>query len=554
MATDSRSPAVMHAPRTVGSLVAACLAQQGVRTVFGIPGTHNLEIYRGLQQEGIDHILVRHEQGGTYAATGFAWASGRPGVVIATTGPGVTNCITGLANAQADSIPLLVISPGAPRHQERRELGFLHEAKDQRAGLANFVQHSFRAETPEAVVEAVQQVFHSYRTARPRAAHIEIPFDLLLESTCAEAPTPWPSVMPFPAMADLEAAAELIAGARRPLIVAGGGATGASRELTALVESCGLPIVTTVHGKGVVDENHQLSAGALAGGHGGFDPVAKADVILAVGTELKNAEVNAESAIVRIDIDQEQLNRHHSSTVPLLGDAGAVVGALGALLSGREVRDFAAWSEQVFAAAKAGRASASKTWRLLHQAVLQGSSAAGYDRPLLTGDSSQVSWIGTVQSALLAGPRQFVTTDGYATLGFSLPAALGAKIADPLSGVVALLGDGALMFTIQELATAAELELGFPVVVVDNGGYAEIRENMIDAGIAPMAVDLKAPNYSQLAAGFGVLATSASTPEELKVAVTEAHLRKVPTIIRVQQEDLDKSNWRSHEAAGEVQK
>lgn len=534
----------VRARTSIGGLVAACLRRHGVDLVFGIPGTHNLEIYRGLREQGIRHVLVRHEQGGTYAATGYARASGRPGVVVATTGPGVTNCITGLANAYADSVPLLVISPGAPLGAERRELGFLHESKDQRGGIDHFAAASIRAESAEAIVEAMQRVFSSFRTGRPRSMHIEVPLDLLAQEVEIDVPVPWAAHRPESSRDALELAAIALTQGQRPLIVAGGGAVDAGRELTELAGIANIPVVTTVQGKGAIDEEHLLAAGALTGGHAAFTPLAEADVVLAVGTELAHASLNVDATLIRVDIDPGQLHKHHAATIPLLGDAAHALGALAAhepLASGRAS---ASWSEHVLEAARLMRAEASVQWGALHRAILDGAADAGPGEVVLTGDSSRVSWVGTVRAAPLPAPRRFLTTAGYSTLGYALPAALGAKLALPEAHVIAVLGDGALMFTVQELATASELGVGLPVVVVDNRGYAEIRQNMVDAGVTPFGVDLTPPDYAQLAGAFGCSAAFPTVPQELRHEVRAALDRAHPTIITVRQEHLDLEAWR----------
>lgn len=530
---------------SLGSFVAACLRANGVDLVFGIPGTHNLEIYRGLARHGIRHVLTRHEQGATYAADGYARATGRAGVVIATSGPGATNCITGLANAYADSVPLLVISPGVPRGHERRDSGHLHEVKDQRAGMAGFVRDSIRAESREAIEEAIHGAFVAFAGRRPRSMHIEIPTDVLSLAAPAAPTVRWPAGQPEPSAADTARAVEALASARRPLIVAGGGAVDAGASLSALVEATGIPVVTTVRGKGALDERHPLAAGALAGGSSAFAPIADADVVLAIGTELRHAALADGAELLRVDIEQAQLSKHHRATVPLLGDADAVLrGLLAQPALGRVATD-AGWQQHVREAARQWRATAVADWALLHSAVLSGAAEASAPDVILTGDSSRVSWLGTVRTAVLRGPRRFLTTDAFATLGFALPAAIGAKLARPDAAVIALVGDGALMFTVQELATASEQRLPLPIVVVDDHGYGEIRQNMADADMEPYAVDLTPPDYVQLAGAFHCGYANASTPDALRSAVATALQLDRPTIIHVRQADLDAAAWRA---------
>ncbi|WP_308798077.1 thiamine pyrophosphate-binding protein [Agromyces silvae] len=529
---------------SLGEFAVACLVANGVDTVFGIPGTHNIELYRGVRRHGVRHVLTRHEQGATYGADGYARATGRPGVVIATSGPGATNCITGIANAYADSVPLLVISPGAPQGQERRDLGFLHEAKDQRAGIDRFAAASIRVESKPALAEAIHQAFLSWRTGRARPVHIEIPTDLIGERSPVTPTTRWEGTPAVAPEASVDAAVDALARARRPMVVAGGGAVDAGAELTVFAELTGVPVVTTLQGKGVVDETHPLSLGARAGDSFGFAVLAEADLVLALGTELKHANIAPTATLVRIDIDAAQLHKHRRAELPVLGDVAHALRAMTA--HPRLPRDTVSpgWVATVRDASDAGAAPAMATWSVLHAAVIEGARGAGDGPVVLTGDSSQISWLGTVQTAVLEGPRRFLTTDGYATLGYSLPAAIGATLAVPEARVVALLGDGAFMFSVQELATASELGIGLPVVVFDNGGYAEIETNMRDADLEPFAVALTPPDYDALARAFHCGYIEANRPDDLASAVREAFGAGRPTIIRITANDFAAESWR----------
>lgn len=529
---------------TIGSFAATCLAENGVDTVFGIPGTHNIEIYRGLQRRNIRHILTRHEQGATYAADGYARASGQPGVVIATSGPGITNCITGIANAYADSVPLLVLSPGPRRGEERRNLGFLHEAKDQRSGIDCFAEESIRAESQRSLEEAIHGAFLRFRTGRPRPIHIEIPTDLLEEESTGAPEAAWNAGIPSPDSAAITAVAAAIRTAERPLILVGGGSANYGDILSSLVDLTGIPVVTTVQGKGTVSERHPRSVGALAGGSSGFQSLQRADFVLAFGTELKNAGLGADVRVARFDIDAGQLHKNHRSDFPVLGDVGLSAAALLAELANSPPTMSATWLREVLRDGKSTRAGAQEVWAVLHDAVTNAARGTSEKPVILTGDSSQISWQGTVQSAVLERPRSFLTTDGYATLGYGLPAAIGAKLARPEASVVSLLGDGALMFSVQELATAAEQRLALPIVVFDNGGYAEIEQNMRDAGVAPFAVALTPPKYAALATALNCRFSATETPAGLEKAVREALTADRPTLIRIAAEDFNTPVWR----------
>lgn len=527
---------------STGTVLVEALEAHGVRVVFGIPGTHNLELYRGLTRSGITHVAPRHEQGGGYAADGYARAGGRPGVVVTTSGPGLTNVLTAAATAYADSVPMLVLSPGVPRGRERADDGWLHEMKDQHAAADAVFDRSIRCGSPEAAVAALADTFARWRVERPRPVHLEIPLDVL-EADCA-APV---EVRPAPAVpgppADLVArVAALLAEAQRPAILAGGGSVDAAGGLRQVAEALGAPVVTTAAGKGVLDERHPLAVGAFGGYDAAIELLAGADVLLVVGSEVGDAEFGRgrlvpAGHVVRVDLSPAQLHKNIRADVPVLGAAAATLDALAALLGG----DRAGGGDRVRGDGP-GRAAAARGGCLA-----AAEAAGGHWRPIqdrlaeqlpedtvLVGDSSQVSYLGSSPFYRMARPRQFLSPVGFSTLGYAVPAAIGAKLADPSRPVVALLGDGAFTFSPQELLTAAELRLPIPVVVVDNGGYGEIRENMRDRSIPALGVDLPRPDFPLLARALGCAGATAGSAEEVAALAAKALTADRPTVINLE--------------------
>ncbi len=525
----------MAEPVTGGAAVVDALAALGVRDVFGIPGTHNLEIYRYLPDSGIRHVVTRHEQGAGYAADGYARVSGQPGVLVTTSGPGITNAITALATAYADSVPLLAVSPGPPRGQERADVGWLHEVKDQQAALDAVTARSIRVESADEVPETLAEVFEGFAGTRPRSVHLEVPVDVL-EGEWVRRPLP-PGRQPEQSGAlhpDGERIAELLTVASHPLLVAGGGARGASDEIRALAEQ-GVPVLTTVNGKGVLDETHPASLGAsirLTAAHRAMND---ADLLLVVGSELGDSDLwggtvrpgtPGERTVVRVDIDPAQLHKNVSADFAVLGDAAVVLAAvLNALRAER------APARTVDPAARkaidAEAASDGGPWAAI-QAALRDALPSD---TVVAGDSSQVTYFGTVHHWPFTPRNRLLYPTGYATLGYGLPAAIGAKVADPSRPVVALVGDGAAMFSIQELATAAEQRLPIPVIVVDNGGYAEIREQMKDRGIEPQAVDLARVDLPAMARAMGASGFRADRVDDLGWLAGAALGADGPTLI-----------------------
>ena len=524
----------MVEPVTGGAAVVDALVAHGVRDVFGIPGTHNLEIYRYLPDSGIRHVVTRHEQGAGYAADGYARVTGRPGVLVTTSGPGITNAITALATAYADSVPLLAVSPGPPRGQERADVGWLHEVKDQQAALDAVTARSIRVESADEVPETVAEVFEGFAATRPRPVHLEVPVDVL-EGEWVRRPVPV-GRQPEQSGAlhpDGERIAEAAGRSSHPLLVAGGGARGATDEIRALAEH-GVPVLTTVNGKGVLDETHPSALGAsvrLASAHRAMNDT---DLLLVVGSELGDSDLwggtvrpgrPGERTVVRVDIDPAQLHKNVSADLAVLGDAavvlGAVLDALRAERSPARTVDPATRSAiDADAAADAG------PWAAIQDAAGGAARRHRGRRRQLAGDLLR----DRAPLAVHARNRLLYPT-GYATLGYGLPAAIGAKVADPSRPVIALVGDGAAMFSIQELATAAEQRLAIPVIVVDNGGYAEIRDQMTDRGIEPQAVDLARVDLPAVARAMGASGVRADSVDDLGRLASAALAADGPTLI-----------------------
>jgi acetolactate synthase-1/2/3 large subunit len=512
---------------TTGRAVLETVRAYGVTAVFGIPGTHNLELYRPLSDLGMRAVTNRHEQGSGYGADGWAQQTGLPGVVITTSGPGLQNAMSAIGTAFCESRPLLVISPGVPLGAEFRDVGTLHETKDATAMVGAIAEWSRRVTTATDAVDALHDAFALFRSGRPRPVHIEIPLDVLEAPAgvpaAARAARPAPAPQRGDAVAVAEAAAVLWA-AQRPVIVAGGGATRAGGAITALAERLGAPVLTTLNGKATVDERHPLSLGSNLRLASARRVAEDADVLLVLGSKLGEAELwapalAARGSVVRVDISAAQLHKNLEATIGIVGDCGAVADDLLHALPdvARPAPDLG----------DARAAIARETAEIAPAAVALAEviAAALPDDAVIAGDSSQIVYLALANVLRQSRPHSLLYTPTYATLGYGLPAAIGARVAQPASGgrpVVAVVGDGALMFCINELATAVEQRLDLTVVCVDNGGYAEIKQNEVDRGIRPIGVDLVQPDWVALANAFGATGRRASTPEEIERALADA--------------------------------
>jgi thiamine pyrophosphate-dependent acetolactate synthase large subunit-like protein len=522
---------------TGGAAVIDSLVAHGVRDVFGIPGTHNLELYRYLPASGIRHMVTRHEQAAGYAADGYARVSGRPGVLITTSGPGITNAVTALATSYADSVPTLAVSPGVPRGKVGADIGWLHEVKNQQAVLDAVCGRSIRVEDADEIPEVVATVFEGFASGRPRPVHLEVPVDVL-EGEWIRRPASRRSVpRPVrPGHAAIETIAVTVAGATRPVVLAGGGARRAAGEIRALAEY-GIPVLTTVNGKGVLDERHPAALGAAIRLKAARQVANEADVLLIVGSEVGDADlwggvlkpgVAGERTVIRIDIDPAQMHKNVQADLAVIGDASAVLSEVLEVLrdkgfAPRPVEPLRAYRRAI--AAEAERDAG--PWGPIQRAL----AAALPTDTVVAGDSSQVTYYGTVHHWPFTPANRLLYPTGYATLGYGLPAAIGAKVAAPTRPVIGLFGDGAAMFSIQELITATEHRLALPVVVVDNGGYGEIRDQMVARGITPQAVDLYRPDIPALARAIGAHGLVATTADDIASMASRALTADSPTVI-----------------------
>ncbi|MFJ8856207.1 5-guanidino-2-oxopentanoate decarboxylase [Streptomyces sp. NPDC102437] len=522
---------------TGGEALVRALAAHGVTRAFGIPGTHNLEIYRHLAAYRIDHLNPRHEQGAGYAADAYARVCGQPGVAITTTGPALLNIAAAVGQAYSDSVPLLVVSPGMPLRHPRQSTGLLHEMRSQTEALRGVAAVSHRVSSAEEIGVAVARAFTLFRTRRPRPVHIEIPLDLL---TAVEPAGPVRTAPPSSlATADpdtLAAAGEALRSAARPAIVLGGGARTAAAECLWLAEELGAPVVTTANGKGIVAETHPLSLGVSLHSRAVRHWLAERDLVLAVGTELAESDLweplpALGGTLVRADIDAAQMYAGPPAAIPLVGDARHTLRALlAALPPAAGARPGAHRAVAALREARNAETRSEDTPLLPYLAAIRSVLPAD---TVLTSDSAQCCYYGAIPHLPVAPEGRYLHPTGFGTLGYALPAAIGAKTADPTRPVVALSGDGGLQFSVQELATAVQLRLPLPVVVFDNGGYGEIRDEMVSRGDRPTAVDLPPVDLPALARAYGGHGVRADSPDVLAEALHHALNTPGPTLIAV---------------------
>lgn len=529
--------ATKGATQTCGEALIALLERYGVDTVFGIPGVHTLALYRGLAKSGIRHVLVRHEQGASFAADGYARASGKPGVCCVITGPGVTNAATGIGQAYSDSVPVLMLSSVNETWSLARGTGRLHEMRDQRALTASITGFSATASTPDQVPGLLARAFSAFANERPRPVHIEIPLDVLEEAVGDDWPLRPDTGARGADPALLDRAMDLLTSAERPLIILGGGAQGSEAEVRRLAEALQAPVLTTVAGKGVLPESHPLSGGSSLSMPVGRDLAGEADCVLILGSELAETDLWAERVelkgrVIRVDLDPDRLNDSYAAEVAILAHVRPCTAALAEAASAAPRLASAGWGDEAVTRLRKAVAAAASPLTRRHNEVLTRLRAALPENGMVLTDMTQMAYSGNVTFPV-DRPRSWVHPQGYGTLGYALPAAVGAKIASPDRPVVAIVGDHGFLYTVQELATAVEERLPLLILLWNNEGLGQIRDDMIQRGFQQIGVSPRNPDFQALARGFGARAEKAESLEALPGLITEALGHNGPFLLEI---------------------
>ena len=524
---------------TCGQATVALLEDYGIDTAFGIPGVHTIEFYRGLGERRLRHVLTRHEQGAGFMADGYARTTGRPAACLLITGPGVTNAATPIAQAYSDSQPMVVVSS----HNLRREIGKgwgpFHEVPNQNRITEQMTAFTGTAMTPDDVPELMAQAWTVMMSGRPRPVHIEIPRDVLAEPVSERWQAATTVARPGANRALLQQAVAMLASATRPVILAGGGVSDAAEAVRKLADLLGAPVATSFAGKGIYPEDEPLALGATLCLAPVRDFIAKADVVLAVGTELSNVDASNQrltfgGKLIRIDIDPRKMNDFYPADIAITADAGSALDDL-----------IQAFSDEP-ASTRADRATTVSEVRALrseaesfggsrapeHRAVMETLGASLPDDTIFVGDMTQLAYTANVTFDR-RHPRTWLHPAAYATLGFALPAAIGASLGRPGAPVLSIAGDCGFQFTCQEMGVAAELKLPIIQILWNNQALGEIRDAMAGDDIEPVEITGLNPDFLGLARAYHWYAARVESLDGLAQCVVAAASRQGPTLIEV---------------------
>ena len=517
--------------RPLGAQISHMLKSRDVDTIFGIPGVHNQEMYRGIEEAGITHVLARHEQGAGFMADGYARATGKPGVAYVITGPGLCNIMTPMGQAYSDSVPLLVIS--SCLDEIAATSGQLHQMLDQRAAAATVCEWSLEARDAGAAYQLIDRAFTEFACARPRPRHIQVPIHALEGNADSAAAQPALSAkIPVDAAAVAHLADKLNA-ARKPLFVFGGGARSGVRDWRKVVEASQAAVFTTYAGRGIILADYPLSFGAYLGRPESEAVIADADLVIAVGTELSEIDLWRDhlgqvAPLVRIDIDPANFRNLKGADMGVLADASQIAKEL----STAELRASGGWKAADVAAAR-------KLWKAEVDAerpgivpICDALAAALPDDTMYYSDMTQFAYVAK-EVWPMTRPGMWHHPFGFGTLGYALPAAIGGAVARKGGPTVCIAGDYGFQYSVQELGAAVELGLPLPILLWDNAKLKEIEDSMVRSQIAPNAVVAHNPDFCALAEAYGAYSERPATLEQLTEATLAAFNADRPTLIHM---------------------
>lgn len=506
-------------------IMVKCLEAEGVKVVFGYPGAAICPFYDKIYDSGIKHVLVREEQNAAHAASGYARCSGRPGVCVATSGPGATNLITGIATAYIDSIPMIAITGQVKTDLLGRDV---FQEADITGACEPFVKHSYLVNKTEDLPRVFKEAFHIASTGRQGPVLIDIPQDIQ-ENTIEEFVYPdsvniigyKPNTKGH--AVQVKRAVEAIKNSKRPLIVAGGGvlSSGVKLKLQAFVDKTGIPLISTMMGIGVMPSDHELYLGML-GTHGtaiANRALHEADLVIVCGARLGDRAVAApnqmseKNTVIHIDIDPAEIGKNVKTEIPIVGDMRNVMNKLN-----DEIGDFVVpeqWSETVKSYQKNMKAEPQRFEGFVEpRSLVRNLSAMFHSKAILVADVGQ-NQIWCANNFRIRQGR-FLTTGGMGTMGYSIPAAVGAKFARPTRDVIVICGDGSFQMSLNELATIAGNNLNIKIIIMRNSRLGMVRElqDKLYEGRHSATILQGDPDFLKIADAYGIDHAEANSNEE----------------------------------------
>jgi len=517
------------------------LEGEGVEIAFGIPGGAILPAYDPLIDSKIRHVLCRHEQGAGHAAEGYAWATGKVGVAMATSGPGGCNLVTALADAKMDSVPIVAITGQVPTPVVGNDA---FQEADITGITMPITKHNFLVKDANELVETIRAAFHIARTGRPGPVLVDIPKDVQLQ----EITWRWPEEVDLPGykpttkgnLKQVREAVKLIMASERPVLYVGGGVikADAAKELYRLAVDGRLPVVTTLMARGAFPDDHELALG-MPGMHGNYAAVTamqKADLLVALGARFDDRVTGQLSSfaphakVIHVDIDPAEIGKNRAADVPIVGDAKDVIVKLHAELKRRQdeaggVPDRSAWLATLerWKREYPLRYEQPSDGPIKPQFAIQRLYEHAKDAIVVSGVGQHQMWAS--QFWRFSEPRTWINSGGLGTMGFAVPAALGAAAGRPDRRVIAIDGDGCFQMTAQELATSTTEKIPFITAIINNAHLGMVRqwqELFYEERYSQVYLSHDVPDYAKLAEAYGCVGLRAEHPEEVDAVIEKA--------------------------------
>ncbi|MGQ9632242.1 MAG: thiamine pyrophosphate-binding protein [bacterium] len=524
---------------TGGEAVVRTLKSQGVRAVFGMPGVHTLPIYDALNDHPeIQHVVVRHEQSAVFMADAYTRVTGEIAAAILITGPGAASAMAAVQEAYGSSSPVLLITSQIESHLIGKGKGTLHEVEDQLGLFRSVTLWNRRTMSVAEIPQAIGDAIKSMMTGRPRPIQIEIPTDILWEEGDADIPPPEEHKRPGGDPRRIEEASQILESAKFPILYAGGGLmrSGATEEFQKLAEALQAPVLTSIKGKGAIPEDHPLSLGNWGVEEAVAKLLGECDVALAVGTRFGNRSTNQWNLklprnLIQIDIDPGEIGKNYPASLDIVGDAKSILREILNRIGKRSKRSEHPRAEKI----KATREEVLRGLRSRYpkeMGILEDIRGVLARDAILSNDSTIASYW-TRRHFPVYSPRTFLWAMGSGTIGFGLPAALGAKIAHPERQAIAICGDGGFLFSCQELATAMKYKLGVPILLFNDGGFGIIKRAQQRRFGRTTDTDLTNPDFVKFAEAFGARGVRLKNLSDLRNALENALARECPTILEI---------------------
>lgn len=518
------------------------LQANGVDTVFGLPGGQLNDFFDAMQRAGekIQYVGSRHEQGAAYMAFGYAKSTGKVGVYTVVPGPGVLNTAGAMCSAYANSSPVLCVTGQIPSHAIGKGVGELHELPDQLSTLRSMTKWSERISHPNEVAQKVHDAFRELKSGRPRPVALEMPPDIMAQTTRVEIGRVYDEADAQVFDEDLvKQAAKALAAAKKPMIVVGGGAQHASEEVLHLAEIAQAPVVSFRNGRGVVSDAHYLGQNFASG----YELWKDTDCVIGIGSRmqpyLQEWGIDDEMTLIRIDWDPTEINRIVKADIGICGDAKTITGALADELAKTAGKRDSREEELSALKAKVAQTLLSVQPQMSYLEVIR---QVLPENGILVDEITQVgfaSWNGFP----VYNPRSLITCGYQGTLGYGYATALGVKVGNPDKPVVAIAGDGGFMFNVQELATAAQYGIELPVIVFNNKRFGNVKRHQTEWYDGRyIGSDLQNPRFAEMATTFGMPGFKADSPDTLKTVLEKALTLGGPSLIEVDVDEMS-SPW-----------